>query len=138
MADINITIGIHLRPCLHCCSCNCSTSLFSGISFQSLDHHKVITRAAEEIQSKQGLADTHVHTHMNTCMDYLHLIIGTSEDLTGGSSTHLYCSSYLCALHFLSICCCYCFQFDFCCAPVSLPWSCFLSFKLSLISTSQF
>ena len=66
---------------------------------QSLCHHKVNTRAAEEIQSKQRLADTHMHTHMNTCMHYLHLIIGTSEDLPGGSLTHLYCSSYLCALH---------------------------------------
>ena len=90
-------------PCLHCCSCNCSTSLFSGISLQSLCHHKVNTRAAEEIQSKQRLADKHMHTHMNTCMHYLHLIIGTSEDLPGGSLTHLYWSSYLCALHFLSI-----------------------------------
>ena len=90
-------------PCLHCCSYNCSTSLFSGISLQSLCHHKVNTRAAEEIQSKQRLADTHMHTHMNTCMHYSRLIIGTSEDLPGGSLTHLYWSSYLCALHFLSI-----------------------------------
>ena len=79
--------------------CNCSTSLFSGISLQSLCHHKVTTRAAEEIQSKQRLADKHMHTHMNTCMHHLHLIIGTSEDLPGGSLTHLYCSSYLCAPH---------------------------------------
>ena len=31
----------------------------------------------------------------------------------------------------------FCFHFDFCCTPFSLPWSCLLSLKLSLISTSH-